>query len=321
MLKRLALFFVFLPSLAFAQYSLNSISAAPASVPIGGTVTIMASVKTTVAINNGILNVEIHDQNNNKVAQAWQANLAWTGTAALPAIINSAPLTFTVPATAVVGATYTVGVGTYDSTPNNLWWDLPAASFKIVAAVTNPPPVTTPPAASNTAPCVPHLYPVNYTIGAVPSTASANFNVYAAWICGLPTGYVTEVALGNLATDTSNILAFLSGNMTPTAALGLLNSASNPALTASEKAFTQGIIATNRPVASAVGNGQVYQATNGTLAALSGENVALGTRCDETNFLGGYFSVVGQPDQKGTPLPANTYAACNVWLPYYGANY
>jgi len=183
-------------------------------------------------------------------------------------------------------------------------------------------------------PCLPNMsahggscFMLNIAVacGMLPAGVSTLANYWAAYVCTLPTGYITTVYLGSLSEDAVNIVNYV--NNTYTLAQGQADFKAQARVpTASEAAFIATQMATYRPRAVVAFNGasltrSVFTVNpDGTFnpTPVAGEAVAVATPCNEAIRIANaptYYNVTGQPNALGGTLPNGSYALCVVSFP------
>jgi hypothetical protein len=234
----------------------------------------------------------------------------------------------------------------YQENNQCLWWSWTGSAWSPTGGLSSGPagvavPACTPSSAPSSAPaayvppvppCLPKIqYPLAEADGSIPSGISTRYTNYTAWVCQFPNGYQTYA---NLFTPDATVLTaiwnYVKGMWTLSQAQAdCLNTCVQP--TSSEASYLQSLIAQYRPKAVVAFNGSsttrsvYYLNSDGTLNTTAQGNVAVAAPCDETNQVptgaalvagaAAYFSVSGQSDQNGSPLPAGTYTICVVALP------
>lgn len=189
-------------------------------------------------------------------------------------------------------------------------------------------------------PCLPTAKGVEYLhfvqgITKVPATVSARADSYLVWLCSLPTGYVTEAWLFSFTGEIAEGTEYLAGTLSYAQAQGLCT-ADCWTLTANEQTFVNGLLAQYSPraVVAASGGSTTRQVYSATLQPVTGATVAVGTPCNPSLHIPLYplpapgtpdqhplYDVSGQPNASspsGAPLPAGSFAGCNVTLPPMG---
>ena len=171
----------------------------------------------------------------------------------------------------------------------------------------------------------PFRWPPTAAWGSVPATVSTTNTFYGVWVCEHPGGYETAESLFNWSDISPYIPQYLLGLLSVDQINALMAAKATP-FTDAENAFMTPLVQSNRPKAVVAFNGasttrSVYTLNaDGTLntAPIAGKSIQVATRCDETKRIPtapAYYSVAGQKDQAGNPLPAGTYTICVVALP------
>lgn len=167
----------------------------------------------------------------------------------------------------------------------------------------------------------------------VPSTVSTRADSWLAWVCSLPTGYVTEVVIGSASGEFSEVMQYLAGKLTYVQAQQLCLTGCW-SMTASEQTFVNGLLSQYKVVAtvSPSGTATARGVYNASLQPVVGATVAIGAPCNPALHIPAHplpppgtadpyplYDVGGQPNAStGAVLPAGSYASCNVKLPSIG---
>lgn len=111
---------------AFASFQVSSATATPASLARGKPIALSASVLSSVAASNMVVDLEIHDPNGNKVSASFHTGVDFTA-----GQTQKYTWSYTLPATAVAGR-YTLRLGIFTANWASLaYWDNAAAGFTV----------------------------------------------------------------------------------------------------------------------------------------------------------------------------------------------
>jgi hypothetical protein len=288
------------------------------TAPVGASITVGVSFSSTVAQTNETLGVSVWDPT--KTTQlpsvgTWQTGVSFTA----GQTIGAQAFTFTAPTTP---GTYTIAAGVWNADGTTALYD-GAAQTLLVTATAPPPFVPVLP------PCFPKppLYPhVDLDIPTQTPPISTRFTEYTVIVCQLPGGYITYADLFTPDASLWKVVRdYLAGIWTLAKAQADCMTSCVQG-TASEEAFKQLLIAQYRPKAVVIPNGTnktrpVYSTkADGTLngTPVAGKAVPVGAACDETTRIpsaSNFYSVAGQNDPTGTPLPPGSYTQCALTFP------